>query len=156
MNSIQELIDLQKFKYVCPFDMTIKTSRGNKTIKRGFLSDGASGVSDLNEESFFFHDTMYLYPVLDNGLRVSRFFIDFAYGRILFKYGNIFPGGLIRPVALSLINTLPHSPWQHHRQRETFFGPTYVDYIQTRYHIPQPANWSFPSIWLKDAIYQGS
>ena len=100
-----------------PADIVFRTGRYEKTVTvpKGFLSDGATGVSELGK-GFFIHDWLFFAGRFDDGSRcefeqANRIYEDYlrttGYSiRAWFRY----VGTTYLPVS--------RSAWQNHRKRE--------------------------------------
>lgn len=70
-----EKIIHKPYCYVITEDWVCKTHKGIVTVKRGFLSDGASGGPDYGC-SWIFHDWLYSTHKYDDGTEISREEVD--------------------------------------------------------------------------------
>jgi len=155
--TIENVVNLRRYPYVCPFSMRVHTSFGNVLIARGFLSDGDSGVPDLCQEAFFAHDKLYIHPVVErkgNVIRISKFKCDIVYGEILMRRYRWFHA-VIRPIGLTILGKT-HQIWNDYRVRESANACWWVEPGPESHMVPLAADWEFPSFYTRDAVWKGA
>jgi len=86
------------------------------TVPIGFASDGATGVSEL-EDCFWFHDWGYFFGKWDDGSRMSKEEADWLYKDVL-KSRGYSKRSFIRRWGVKLF---AGKAWKAHRQREINF-----------------------------------
>lgn len=149
MKEISQVVDLQRWPWVCPYEIREKTPWGLAGAMRGFLSDGASGIGirDSCPMGFVCHDWQYetatAYP---NGPVVTKWQADLMYGCIQFRYRDYFEA-FIRPVGLTLF---AWPTWRRYRELDI----TNPEHVHRRI-IPYPEHWVFPSWRTEDAVWIG-
>jgi len=105
-------------KYVAPFDLKYKTKHGTAIVPKGFITDGATGVFDLEPEAWFLHDLGYLIGglIIDGSLNVtSKIYLDWLYAKVLTRNHRPVRGfvrfcGLQSPISWYL--------WRKHRKSD--------------------------------------
>ena len=158
---IEDVVDLGRFKYVCSETHTIETSYGNYEVVRGKLSDGSTGVPDLERDASDWHDGTYHTPII-NGKRLKKYQIDIEYGKILKKlikgkkkrrswprrfYQRV--AAFVRPTALIVL--FGHGAWRGHRKAEKLSKADH----DADYRVPNAEDWYFPSGNISLAIWRG-
>ena len=147
--NIQDVVDLDRFCYVCPFNWTIHTDYGDFDIVRGWMSDGATGVADKDLEAFFAHDRLYVFPEIA-GETVTKAQCDHVYGEILLKRWH-WIRAYIRPLGLWMFG---RKPWARYRAKDDE-DPLWWMHGKDGHIVPHVHNWKFPSFELKDAVWVG-
>lgn len=144
----------KEFNYVCPRHRLIHTPWGDVEMLRGTLFDGATGVIDLDPESFGPHDVLYRRPIVKRrgkNVRVGKFTCDLIYGYRLWKDKRFGPA-LWRPFGLTFVGW---PSWLAHRRKEKELGDDYEAYLAQTYVVPKEACWDFPSYELDEAVWLG-
>jgi hypothetical protein len=159
IKKIKNLLDVNKWKYVCPFNLQVQTPWGLIRVPRGWLSDGASGpgIIDLEEEAFMAHDRLYVFPEV-NGKdgkphRIGKIKADLIYGYILMRKLRIFHA-IIRPSGLiwfPFTSSASRKIWKEYRRREK----EDEGYWLTECMVPHQTCWDFPSWKTERAVWLG-
>ena len=148
---IGDVVDLHHYKYVSPHTWGEDTLAGRVRIPRGFLSDGDSGVPDLEPRAWFVHDMLYLRGCV-GGQPVTRRRADWSYAWLLAKEKRI--GAAL----LYMLGTriLAGFAWDAYRRREVLHPEHWLDRF-----VPHQRCWSFadrdgaPSWRTADAVWVG-
>jgi len=172
---ITEFVNVKKFPYVMPEDMTIDTPFGKIFIPRGRLSDGASGVPDLDKKAFFTHDETMKYPYTADGQPLAKWQIDFNYGWLLFhaadntrkkgrgRWGSFCQSvkrkyrkgaAIWRPLGMTFapfIRGKSMAIWNDYRRSEKKLGTAeYRKWLNKKYMLPRLDSWNIPTFATKD------
>ena len=149
---IEDTIDIKKTPYVCPFDLKEWTPYGSVSIPKGFLSDGATGVLDLDIISFFVHDFLFISPHVQKkdgtSFTLTKRQVDYSYFKILWRNG-IPIRAAIRFLGLSFLPPA-YKLWKENRIKEKEDPHFLLSHL-----VPNADNWTFPSFHAKDAIWLG-
>jgi|GEM_PF-3840237 len=147
--SPEELVNLDKFPWVCPEMHVEPTSLGDVHMSRGFLLNGASGlkfslfgflvdpVGDLDPRASGSHDKLFQDPyVVRHGVRVRVTFkeANAIYAELLCRYH-------LRSVARTReagLNVFGRIAWTKYRINELRGIHNVVDFL------PKPMCWEFP------------
>lgn len=83
-------IRVNGYKYEALNTVTYHSDRYNRniTVKRGMLSDGATGALDITSDAWWFHDQLCNTGCWDDGYKVSNWDASTVLGDILWKEGH--------------------------------------------------------------------
>jgi len=159
---IHEVMDCEKWPWVCPHNHLVRTKYGNVSLMRGRFYNGSSGPKikflgitidlgqDIVPDAFASHDDLWRYPwvwILGVKHRIGFITSNRIYGAILRNHGHKAVGRL-RRVAL-FIGGWP--TWKKYRRMEKAGELNQGDFF-----VPHPQNWDFPSWRMRDARWIGT
>ena len=179
MNDLQRIysIDTHRFKYVWNYEnvhvpVTIRHPETGGLIvvsihiPYGMLSDGASGVRDLDITAFFPHDRLYISPWVTtqcgNRIRLNKKDCDLVYCQLLAISGHEFAawfrfrglyGWRIGRWTFPLSARMSQHTWDDYRMKEEAEGE---DWWIKDHTVPHAlSEWEFPTMFSKDAVFIG-
>ena len=154
---IENVVELKKHKYVMPEDKLMETRFGPLRLVRGMLSDGASCVLDIDLNSFFPHDWLFILPNTETKKNLSKKEVDLVYYDALRKSGH-YVIAVIRYFGLQHCPGTRHFSqylWNRNRDIQRAMGWAYEEFISQEYFVPRKACWDFPTYYTKDAVWRG-